>query len=145
MFPLEIKSIWLTSFHKDSWRHLVQLFWKRLTICKITFSLKFNCVYWYTSISLIVCYICTCLNCLEDEFHFFTWMSVVPWIKKKTYIKPYHWKRLKMSKFIELIKKTENKIEIRILSMFIMKSFEIRKKSFILISMHFTLSFCIYT
>jgi len=50
-----------------------------------------------------------------------------------------------MSKFIELIKKTENKIEIRILSMFIMKSFEIRKKSFILISMHFTLSFCIYT
>jgi len=32
-----------------------------------------------------------------------------------------------MAKFIELIK-TENKIEIRNLSMFIMKSFEIRKK-----------------
>jgi len=48
-----------------------------------------------------------------------------------------------MSKFIELIK-TENKIEIRNVSMFIMKSFEIRKKNFILISMHLTLSFCIY-
>ena len=32
-----------------------------------------------------------------------------------------------MPKFIELIK-TENKIEIRNLDMFIMKSFEIRKK-----------------
>ena len=32
-----------------------------------------------------------------------------------------------MPKFIELIK-TENKIEIRNVSMFIMKSFEIRKK-----------------
>ena len=111
MFPLEIKSIWLTSFHKDSWRHLVQIFWKWLTICKISFSLKFNCVYWYTSISLIVFYICTCLNCLEDEFHFFTWMSVVPWIKKKAYIKPYHWKRLKMPKFIELIKKQKIKLK----------------------------------
>jgi len=47
-----------------------------------------------------------------------------------------------MPKFIELIK-TENKIEIRNLSMFIMKSFEIRKKT-TLISMHLTLSFCIY-
>ena len=27
----------------------------------------------------------TCWNYLEDEFHFFTWMSVVPWIKKKKY------------------------------------------------------------
>ena len=78
----------------------------------------------------------TCLNCLEDEFHFLTRMSVVPRIKKKTYIKPYYWKRLNMPKFIELIKKTENKIEIRNLSMFIMKSFEIRTKTFILISMH---------
>ena len=25
----------------------------------------------------------TCLNCLEDEFEFFSWMSVVPCIKKK--------------------------------------------------------------
>ena len=33
-----------------------------------------------------------------------------------------------MPKFIELMK-TENKIEIRNLSMFIMKSFEIRKKT----------------
>ena len=48
---------------------------------------------------------------------------------RKTYIKPYYWKILNMSKFIELIK-TENKIEIRNLSMFIMKSFEIRRKPF---------------
>ena len=46
---------------------------------------------------------------------------------RKTYIKPYNGKILNMPKFIELIK-TENKIEIRNLSMFIMKSFEIRKK-----------------
>ena len=59
---------------------------------------------------------------------FFTWMSVVPWIKKKTYIKTYYWKRLNMPKCIGLIK-TEHKIEIRKLSMFIMKSFEIRKKT----------------
>jgi len=61
---------------------------------------------------------------------------------RKTYIKPYYWKRLNMPTFIELVK-TENKIEIGNLSMFIMKSFEIRKP-FILISMHLTLSFCIY-
>ena len=41
--------------------------------------------------------------------------------------KTYYWKRLNMPKIIELMK-TENKIEIRNLSMFIMKSFEIRKK-----------------
>ena len=45
-----------------------------------------------------------------------------------------------MPKFIELMT-TENKTEIRKLSMFIMKSFEIRKKHFSLISMHLTLSF----
>jgi len=39
---------------------------------------------------------------------------------------------------------TEKKIEIRNLSMFIMTYFEIRKKTFILFSMHLTLSFCIY-
>ena len=48
-----------------------------------------------------------------------------------------------MPKFIELIK-TENKIEIRNLSMSIMKSFEIRKKTFIFIRMPLPLSFCIY-
>jgi len=48
-----------------------------------------------------------------------------------------------MPKKIELMK-TENKIEIRNLSMFIMKSFEIRKEIFILISMPLTLSFCTY-
>ena len=62
---------------------------------------------------------------------------------RKTYIKPYYWKRLNMPKKIELMK-TENKIEIRNLSMFIMKSFEIRKEIFILISMLLTLSFCTY-
>jgi len=45
-----------------------------------------------------------------------------------------------MPKFIELMT-TENKTEIRNLSMFIMKSFEIRKKHFSLISMPLTLSF----
>jgi len=47
-----------------------------------------------------------------------------------------------MPQFIELMK-TENKTEIRNVSMFIMKSFEMRKY-FILTSMSFTLSFCIY-
>jgi len=37
---------------------------------------------------------------------------------------PYYWKRMNMPKFIELMK-TENKIDIRNLSMFIMKSFEL--------------------
>ena len=46
---------------------------------------------------------------------------------RKTYIKPYYWKRLNMPELIELMK-TENKIELRNVSMFIMKSFEIRKK-----------------
>ena len=46
---------------------------------------------------------------------------------RQTYIKLYYWNILNMPKLIELIK-TENKIEIRNLSMFIMKSFEIRKK-----------------
>ena len=55
----------------------------------------------------------TCLNCLEDEIHFLLEC-------------PLYWKRLNMPKFIELIK-TENKIEIRNVSMFVMKSFEIRK------------------
>ena len=45
---------------------------------------------------------------------------------RKTYIKPNNCKKMNMPKFIELIK-TENKIEIRNVSMFIMKSFEIRK------------------
>jgi len=47
-----------------------------------------------------------------------------------------------MPQFIELMK-TENKTEIRNVSMFIMKSFEMRT-DFILTSMSFTLSFCIY-
>ena len=84
----------------------------------------------------------TCLDYLEDEFHVLLECPLYHELRK-TYIKPYDWKRLNMSKFIELIK-TENKIEIRNLSMFIMKSFEIRKKTFILISMHRTLSFCTY-
>jgi len=50
---------------------------------------------------------------------------------------------MNMPKFIELMK-TENKIDIRNLSMFIMKSFELEKKLYILIGMHLTLSFCIY-
>jgi len=40
--------------------------------------------------------------------------------------------------------KTENKIEIRNISMCIVKSFEIRKKHFILIGIPLTLSFSIY-
>ena len=58
---------------------------------------------------------------------FFTWMSVVPWLMKKHILNRIIVKRLNMPKFIELIK-TENKIEVINLSMFIMKSFEIRKK-----------------
>ena len=50
-------------------------------------------------------------------------MSFV-WVKK-TYIKPYHWKRLNMTRFIESVT-TENKIDIRNLSWFNMKSFAIR-------------------
>ena len=68
----------------------------------------------------------TCLDYLEDEFHVLLECPLYHELRK-TYIKPYDWKILNMSKFIELIK-TENKIEIRNLSMFIMKSFEIRKK-----------------
>jgi len=68
----------------------------------------------------------TCLNCLEDEFHFLLECPLYHELRR-TYIKPYYWKILNMPKFIELIK-TENKIEIRNLSMFILKSFEIRKK-----------------
>ena len=67
----------------------------------------------------------TCLNCLEDEFHFLLECPLYHELRKK-YIKPYYLKILNMPKFIELIK-TENKI--RNLSMFIMKSFEIRKKN----------------
>jgi len=67
----------------------------------------------------------TCLNCLEDEFHFLLECPVYHELRK-TYIKSHYWK-INMPKFIELLK-TENKIEIRNVSMFIMKSFEIRKK-----------------
>ena len=67
----------------------------------------------------------TCLNCLEDEIHFLLECPLYHELRK-TYIKPYYWKRLNMPKFIKLIK-TENKIEIRNVSMFVMKSFEIRK------------------
>ena len=50
----------------------------------------------------------TCLNCLEDELNFLLECPLY-------------------QEFIELMK-TENKIEKRNVSMFIMKSFEIRKK-----------------
>ena len=63
--------------------------------------------------------------CLEDEFHFLLECPLYHELKNP-YIKSYYWKRLNMPKFIELIK-TENKIEIRNVSMFIMKSFEMRK------------------
>jgi len=48
-----------------------------------------------------------------------------------------------MPNFIELLK-TENKIEIRNVFIFITKSFELRKKHFILRSMPLMLSFFIY-
>ena len=64
-------------------------------------------------------------------------------LRKKTYIRPYYWKRLNMPNFIELLK-TENKIEIRNLFIFITLSFDIRKKHFILSSMPLMLSFFIY-
>ena len=53
------------------------------------------------------------------------WISLLSFVRK-IYIKLYYWKILNMPKFIELMT-TENKTEIRNLSMFIMKSFEIRK------------------
>jgi len=53
-----------------------------------------------------------------------------------------YWKRSNMPKFIELMT-TENVTEIRNVSMYIMKSFEIRKKSLFRVSMSLTLS-CIY-
>jgi len=56
----------------------------------------------------------TYLNYLGDEFHFYLNALL------------YRELRLNMPTFIELIT-TENKIEIRNVSMFIMKSFEIRK------------------
>ena len=61
------------------------------------------------------------------KMNFIFYLNVRPLyheLRQKTYIKPYYWKRLNMPKFIELIK-TENKTEIRNVSMFIMKSFEI--------------------
>jgi len=52
------------------------------------------------------------------------------------------WKISNMPKFIELMT-TENVTEIRNVSMYIMKSFEIRKKTLFRVSMSLTLS-CIY-
>ena len=69
----------------------------------------------------------------------FTSMSCVSWIKKKTYIKPYYWKRLNMPKTYN----TENKIEIRNVSMFLMKSFT-HRNSLIWLSMPLALTFYIY-
>ena len=42
----------------------------------------------------------TCLNCLEDEFHF---LLECPLYRELRFffIKPYYWKRLNMPKFIE--------------------------------------------
>jgi len=62
---------------------------------------------------------------LEDEFDFLLECPLYRELRK-TYVEPYYWKRLNMPTFIKLMKK-ENKIEIRNVSMFIMKSFEIRK------------------
>ena len=47
---------------------------------------------------------------------------------ENTYVKPYYWKKNNMPTLIELMS-IENKIEIRNGSMFIMKSFETRKKT----------------
>ena len=63
-------------------------------------------------------------TCWEDEFYVLLEYPLFQGIKKKTYIKQFHWTILNMPKFIELMK-TENKIEIRNLSMFIMTSFDI--------------------
>ena len=62
---------------------------------------------------------------MEDEFDFLLECPLYRELRK-TYVEPYYWKRLNMPTLIKLMK-TENKIEIRNVSMFIMKSFEIRK------------------
>ena len=56
----------------------------------------------------------------------FTWITFVSWIKN-IYIKPYYWEKMNMPKFSELMR-TENKIKIRNVSMFIL-IFKKKKKT----------------
>jgi len=65
-------------------------------------------------------------------------MSIVPCIKKNIY-QTVFLEKIEYANIMKLMK-TENKIEIRNLSMFIMKSYENRKQNFILISMPLMLS-----
>ena len=61
---------------------------------------------------------------LEDEFHVLLQCPLYHELRKK-HIQPYSWNILNMPKFM----KTETKIEIRNVFMFIMNSFIIRKKT----------------
>jgi len=79
----------------------------------------------------------TCINYLEDEFYCLLECSLYNELRK-TYIKPYYWKRPNMPKLIERMT-TENITKIRYLSKCATKAFEIRKKTLFLLSMPFTL------
>ena len=67
-----------------------------------------------------------CKHCsiLEDEFHFILECSLYTALRKK-YINKYFWKSPNIPKFIELMQ-SENEIETRNLSMYILKAFELR-------------------